>query len=398
MSSREYFAQVAGDWDQMRTGFFSEAVREAALRLAGVRAGHCTSQTAADLGAGTGFVTEALLQAGLSVAAVDQSAQMLAELRSRFGPGRPGGRRIATFEGLAEALPLPDASVDFVFSNMFLHHVDDPGQAIAEMARVVRPGGRVVITDLDSHSHAFLLTEHHDRWPGFARADVTAWLDAAGLVHCQVEDARAERLGSQAVGGVCCAGPSGGGEVCCANSCDGSDKAQVSIFAAHATRPLCAIRASQADPLAIGARARALFEDAEPLLCAESVLLAVGEGLGCASPLIPRLATGFCSGLARTCGPCGALNGGVMAIGLALGRDSGCEPLDRAYAPVQEFVEFFAETFGSVNCHDLTGCDFGTAGGQLAFRERGVKQEVCLPLVAAAAAQVARILAAHELR
>ena len=443
MSSREYFAQVAGDWDTMRAGFFSAAVREAALALAGVRAGSCpgqsTGQTAADLGAGTGFVTEALLAAGLSVACVDQSPQMLATLRAKFGSGQPGGGRLTTLEGQAEALPLPNASVDFVFANMFLHHVDDPGQAIVEMARIVRPGGRVVVTDLDSHGHAFLLAEHHDRWPGFARADIAAWFKAAGLVNVQVQNVQVQNLQAEnaqaesapadrpdhatelATGQACCAAPvglgeggeaccsgsngqaqaccadSGGrGEICCAESCDGSDQAQITIFAAHATRPLCAIPAAQADPLAVGARARALFEDAAPLLCAEAVLQAVAEALGVHSPLIPRLATGFCSGLSRTCGPCGALSGGVMAIGLALGRGSGREPLDRAYAPVQEYLEFFSETLGSANCHDLTGCDFGTAAGQSAFRERGVKQDVCLPLVAATAAQVVRILAEHQ--
>ncbi|OGR40056.1 MAG: hypothetical protein A2051_01420 [Desulfovibrionales bacterium GWA2_65_9] len=440
MSSREYFAQVAGDWDRLRAGFFSTAVREAALTLAGVRAGHCPGQTAADLGAGTGFVTEALLAAGLSVACVDQSPQMLATLRAKFGSGRTGagcggasgGGRLTTLEGQAEALPLPEASVDFVFANMFLHHVDDPGQAILEMARVVRPGGRVVLTDLDSHNHAFLLTEHHDRWPGFARADIAAWFRAAGLVNVQVQNVQVQNVQVQnvQVGNIqganaqaesapagrpegqtccadssgqaqtCCADSGGRGEVCCAESCDGSDKAQITIFAAHATRPLCAIPAAQADPLAVGARARALFAgvegDAAPLLCAESVLQAVAEALGVHSPLIPRLATGFCSGLSRTCGPCGALSGGVMALGLALGRDSGRDDLDEAYGPVQEYLEFFSETFGSANCLELTGCDFGTAAGQSAFRQRGVKQDVCLPLVAAAAAQVVRILAEHQ--
>jgi C_GCAxxG_C_C family probable redox protein len=170
----------------------------------------------------------------------------------------------------------------------------------------------------------------------------------------------------------------------------------VAIFAAQATRPLCLVPASQADPLSVGARARALFAEAEPLLCAEAVLQAVSEALGCASPLIPRLATGFCSGLSRTCGPCGALSGGVMALGLALGRDSGRESLDLTYAPVQEFLEYFRSTFPSDNCQGLTGCDFATPQGQLAFRLRGVKQAVCLPVVAAAAAQIVRILAEHQ--
>jgi C_GCAxxG_C_C family probable redox protein len=372
MSSREYFAQVAGDWDRLRAGFFSEAVREAALKLAGVRPGPGLGQTAADLGAGTGFVTEALLAAGLSVACVDQSPQMLGRLRAKYA----ASGRLTTHEGAAEALPLPAASVDFVFANMFLHHVDDPARAIAEMARIVRPGGKVVVTDLDSHSHDFLLTEHHDRWPGFPREDVKSWLQAAGLQAVRVE----------------CVGQN-----CCAESCSGSEKAQVSIFAAHARRPLCAIPASQADPLAVGKLARGFWEAERPLLCAESVLLAVSSGLGVASPLIPRLATGFCSGLSRTCGPCGAFSAGVMALGLVLGRDIGRDDLDETFGPAQEFREYFLERFGSLNCRDLTGHDLGSPEGLQAYRQQELKRTLCGPLLEDAAAQLVRILAEHQI-
>lgn len=375
--SKDYFAQVAGDWDAMRAGFFSEALRDAALELADIRPGQPGGNahlTAADLGAGTGFVTEALLAAGAKVFAVDQSPEMLARLSEKFA--HTG--RLTTLVGAAEALPLPDASVDRVLSNMFLHHVDDPARAIAEMARVVRPGGKVVITDLDRHSHQFLLTEHHDRWPGFDRADVASWLAAAGLA-----DARVDCVGQK----------------CCADSCDGSQSASVSIFAAHATRPVCGLDIEDADPEAVGLRARSFFEAGDesggPLLCAESVLRGVAEALGACpafSAVIPRVASGLCSGVARTGGVCGALNGGILALGLALGRDRGRDSLDPVYAAVQELVAWFEESRPSTSCRELTGCDFLTPEGQARFREDGVKQAVCLPLVQAAAARVVRIL------
>lgn len=366
--SKGYFAQVAGEWDQLRKGFFSEAVRESALTLADITPENGPGRTAADLGAGTGFVTEALLAAGLTVFAVDQSSDMLAQLDAKFA--HTG--RLTSLIGTAERLPLPAASVDYVLSNMYLHHVDDPARAIAEMARILRPGGTVVITDLDSHSHQFLLTEHHDRWPGFDRADVSGWLADAGFAEARVD----------------CAG-----QRCCAESCDSSASASISIFAAHGRKAVCAVAPDAADPMAVGARARALFAEAKPLLCAESVFQAVAEGLGVASPLVPRAASGFCSGLARTCGTCGALNGGIMALGLALGRETGGDSLDPVYGAVQEYLAWFAEHAPSTNCRELTGCDFGTAEGQRDFREREVKRDVCLPLVEAAAAQVVRILA-----
>jgi ubiquinone/menaquinone biosynthesis C-methylase UbiE len=162
MSSKQFFNEVAGEWDAMRVNFYSEQVREKAFDRAGVRAG----QLAADLGAGTGFVTEGLLRRGLRVVAVDQSETMLAKMESKFAavPDRVDYRR-----GEAEELPLADRSVEHVFANMYLHHVETPAGAIEEMARLLKPEGRLTITDVFEHTFEFLKTEHHDRWLGFKR-------------------------------------------------------------------------------------------------------------------------------------------------------------------------------------------------------------------------------------
>jgi SAM-dependent methyltransferase len=106
--------------------------------------------------------------------------------------------------------------VDYVFANMFLHHVDSPPAAIREMARILKPGGRLVITDLDRHDFDFLRTEHCDRWMGFDRPDVARWLSVAGLVDVNID----------------CVG-----ENCCAASQSGCGDAFVSIFVASGTLP-----------------------------------------------------------------------------------------------------------------------------------------------------------------
>jgi len=210
-SSKAYFDNIGAEWDRMREEFFPDDVREQALIAAGVEAGG----VAADLGAGTGFLTEALLARGVNVIAVDQSPVMLDALRRKFPQaGDPCPGMLVCRTGEAEHLPIDDASVNFCLANMYLHHVDRPAVAIKEMARIIKPCGTVVITDLDTHQHTFLRDEHHDRWMGFDRQDLRAWFRDAGLTDVRVDDL---------------------GDKCRATSTGGSDAA-ISIFIASGRR------------------------------------------------------------------------------------------------------------------------------------------------------------------
>ncbi|WP_238903399.1 class I SAM-dependent methyltransferase [Clostridium sp. YIM B02506] len=203
MDSKVYFQNVANQWDTIRKDFFSEEVRDRAYEVAGVKVG----QLAADIGAGTGFITEGLIKKGLTVIAVDRSEEMIEQMREKFN----SFKGIAYLQGESENLPIKNDTVDYSMANMYLHHVEKPLLAIKEMVRILKPGGKLVITDLDEHDFEFLKTEHHDRWMGFRRDDIENWLSSAGLENIMVRSIDGN---------------------CCAESTCGCEKASISIFIA----------------------------------------------------------------------------------------------------------------------------------------------------------------------
>ncbi len=119
-------------------------------------------------------------------------------------------------------------------------------------------------------------------------------------------------------------------------------------------------------------------------------MLAVAEHEQLQNELIPRIATGFCSGMARTGGMCGAVTGGILAIGLLLGRDVPADPIDPCYQAVKQFNELFSTRFGSLNCLELTGVHLGTPEGQVAFKEKR-QIEACTRYVGEAAGMVIKV-------
>ncbi len=112
------------------------------------------------------------------------------------------------------------------------------------------------------------------------------------------------------------------------------------------------------------------FDDG--LYCAESVLLTIAEALGLEEKILPGVATGFCSGVSRTGGMCGALSGAIMSLGLTSGRRTGEDDVSENYLAVQELLSRFEAEFGSTNCTELLDCDISSKEGLRAFEERGL--------------------------
>jgi ubiquinone/menaquinone biosynthesis C-methylase UbiE len=178
-ASRDYFAANADQWDALRSTYFSQQVREKATRKAYLR----PEMWAADVGAGTGFLSAELAKMVERVYVLDASPEMLAVARKNLA----AFDNVICHEAEGHLLPLADGSLDVVFANMFLHHCPDPLAAIQEMTRLLKPGGRLVITDLQAHNYTWMQTEMADVWLGFERAQIQQWLQQAGLVNILVE-------------------------------------------------------------------------------------------------------------------------------------------------------------------------------------------------------------------
>jgi ubiquinone/menaquinone biosynthesis C-methylase UbiE len=170
--AKEYFEEVSGSWDVLRKGFYGDEVRDAVLTAARL----LPENTVLDVGAGTGFLTEGAAKIARKVIALDFSEAMMSEARAKLG------RSNVEFKiGNVEEIPLPDASVDAVIGNMVLHHCPRPEAAVGQMARVLVPGGRLVLSDLQEHSYESLRKEHADLWMGFKMDYVRMTLQEAGF-------------------------------------------------------------------------------------------------------------------------------------------------------------------------------------------------------------------------
>lgn len=110
-------------------------------------------------------------------------------------------------------------------------------------------------------------------------------------------------------------------------------------------------------------------------MCAETVLKLIAEAGGRDPEPLLGMASGFCSGLARTRGQCGALTGAIMGIGLMAAEGKPAENREMVYELTHELVERFTRTFDSINCFELTGCDFRIPEDQKRFKESGIKNK-----------------------
>lgn len=171
-----YFAAHAANWDELRAMHVPQVKVEAAVRKA---IGPGPFEALADLGTGTGQMLEILAPLATRAIGIDQSPQMLAVARVRIE--RAGLRHVQLRQGDIYALPVEVNSYDIVLMNQILHYLDDPLRAVREAARILRPGGKLLIVDFAPHEVETLRAVHAHRRLGFAAEEVADFLSAAGL-------------------------------------------------------------------------------------------------------------------------------------------------------------------------------------------------------------------------
>jgi ArsR family transcriptional regulator len=171
-----YFRRNAARWDEIRALYVAEEKVEQVFvdLLPGERV-----QDLLDVGTGTGRILELLAPRAEHAIGLDLSREMLSVARAKLD--KAGLRNCALRQGDMYQLPLPPQSVDVVTFHQVLHFGETPAEAIAEAARVLRPGGRLLVADFAAHDLESLRTSHAHRWLGFDDAKVRDWFLAAGL-------------------------------------------------------------------------------------------------------------------------------------------------------------------------------------------------------------------------
>ncbi|MFN4087504.1 MAG: ArsR/SmtB family transcription factor [Alphaproteobacteria bacterium] len=172
-----YFRRNAADWDVIRALHVDE--QEVERRLVALLP-RSPIGSLLDIGTGTGRILELMAPHVDQAVGIDQSREMLNMARDRLGRGPLVNCSVRQAD--MYRLPVAGGSFDVVTIHQVLHFAEDPGRVIAEAARVLRPGGRMLIADFAPHDLEHLRTEHAHRRLGFADHEIAAWGAEQGLV------------------------------------------------------------------------------------------------------------------------------------------------------------------------------------------------------------------------
>ena len=175
-AAERYFASHAGQWDALRSLHVAESEVEAAIARA--LRDHPIGRLT-DIGTGTGRMIELFGPVASQAMGIDRSPEMLRLARVKLA--QAGLESVELRQGDMYALPLPAASSDTVILHQVLHYAQNPAAAVAEAARVIGPGGRLLIVDFAPHDREGLRSRDAHVRLGFADEAVLRYFDEAGL-------------------------------------------------------------------------------------------------------------------------------------------------------------------------------------------------------------------------
>jgi ArsR family transcriptional regulator len=183
IAAERYFEGHAAEWDAIRSLHVAEAEVEAAI---GRALGDGPIGRLVDVGTGTGRMLELLAPRSDSAIGIDRSPEMLRFARAKLS-SRADMARAELRQGDMYALPLQDRSADVVVLHLVLHYAQQPAAAVAEAARLLGPGGRLLIADFAPHEREELRDQAAHARLGFSDQQMAEWFGAAGLVPAQIE-------------------------------------------------------------------------------------------------------------------------------------------------------------------------------------------------------------------
>ncbi len=190
-AAQAYFRDNAAEWDRIRALHVPEAVVTGAMREI---MGAAPIDLLVDLGTGTGHVLEAFAPRAKSAIGIDMNRQMLAYARARMD--RLGLSHVQLRQGDLFNVPLTEASADAVVLHQVLHFLDDPALAIREAARLLLPGGRLLVVDFAPHDLEELRETFAHRRLGFSGEQMAKWLEEAGLALADERQLAADQAAS----------------------------------------------------------------------------------------------------------------------------------------------------------------------------------------------------------
>jgi ArsR family transcriptional regulator len=190
--AQAYFKAHAGEWDKIRALHVTEKEVEAAMDEA---LGEGPFNLLVDLGTGTGRILELFGARAARALGFDLNHAMLAYARMKLERAALSYAQVR--HGDLYNVPLPDGAADAVVLHQVLHFLDDPAAAIAEAARLLAPGGRLLVVDFAPHELEFLREQSAHRRLGFARDQLGRLLAGAGLKLARFRELKPEPSGGK---------------------------------------------------------------------------------------------------------------------------------------------------------------------------------------------------------